>query len=90
MLIGREFRPFYESDRGTDLGVTTWPPDRLGAGRRHGLGLARLRPRPEPDLSRHRQSRPWNPEPRPGDNKWTTGIFARNPDTGEARWFYQW
>ena len=26
---------------------------------------------------------------RPGDNKFTAGIFARNPDTGDARWFYQ-
>ena len=33
---------------------------------------------------------PWNPELRPGDNKWTAGIFARDPDTGAARWFYQW
>lgn len=32
---------------------------------------------------------PWNPEQRPGDNKWTCGIFARDPDTGNARWFYQ-
>ena len=28
---------------------------------------------------------PWNPEQRPGDNKWTAGIFARDPDTGEAQ-----
>jgi PQQ-dependent dehydrogenase (methanol/ethanol family) len=27
---------------------------------------------------------------RPGDNKWTAGIFARYPETGEAAWFYQW
>jgi PQQ-dependent dehydrogenase (methanol/ethanol family) len=32
---------------------------------------------------------PWNPDQRPGDNKWTCGIFARDVDTGEARWFYQ-
>ena len=25
---------------------------------------------------------PWNPDQRPGDNKWTAGIFARDPDTG--------
>lgn len=31
----------------------------------------------------------WNPELRQGDNKWAAGIFARNPDTGEAVWFYQ-
>ena len=27
---------------------------------------------------------------RPGDNKWTAGIFARRPATGEAIWFYQY
>ena len=26
---------------------------------------------------------------RPGDNKWSITIFARNPDNGEARWAYQ-
>jgi PQQ-dependent dehydrogenase (methanol/ethanol family) len=31
----------------------------------------------------------WNPTQRPGDNKWSMTIFARNPDTGEARWVYQ-
>jgi PQQ-dependent dehydrogenase (methanol/ethanol family) len=32
---------------------------------------------------------PWNPDQRPGDNLWTAGMFARVPETGEARWFYQ-
>ena len=32
---------------------------------------------------------PWNHEQRPGDNKWTAGIFARDPDNGAAKWFYQ-
>src|SRR6185312_8126861 len=32
---------------------------------------------------------PWNQEQRPGDNKWTDGIFARDPANGDARWFYQ-
>src|SRR3954447_13731681 len=31
----------------------------------------------------------WNPKQRPGDNKWSMTIFARNPDTGVARWVYQ-
>jgi lanthanide-dependent methanol dehydrogenase len=26
---------------------------------------------------------------RPGDNKWTAGVFARDLRTGQARWFYQ-
>src|SRR5690348_7988517 len=31
----------------------------------------------------------WNPGQRPGDNKWSTTLFARNPDTGVAAWAYQ-
>ena len=31
----------------------------------------------------------WNPRQRPGDNKWSMTIFARNLDTGEAKWAYQ-
>ena len=58
--------------------------------RRHGLGLDLLRPE-QLNLIYYGTANPgpWNPEQRPGDNKWTAGIFARVPDTGEARWFYQ-
>jgi PQQ-dependent dehydrogenase (methanol/ethanol family) len=31
----------------------------------------------------------WNPSQRLGDNKWSMTIFARNPDTGMAKWAYQ-
>jgi PQQ-dependent dehydrogenase (methanol/ethanol family) len=31
----------------------------------------------------------WNPVVRPGDNKWSMTIFARDADTGVARWVYQ-
>jgi alcohol dehydrogenase (cytochrome c) len=31
----------------------------------------------------------WNPDQRPGDNKWSCTVFARDPDSGEARWAYQ-
>lgn len=31
----------------------------------------------------------WNPKQRPGDNKWSMTIMARDADTGMARWFYQ-
>jgi PQQ-dependent dehydrogenase (methanol/ethanol family) len=31
----------------------------------------------------------WNPDQRPGDNKWSMTIFARNPDDGKAKWAYQ-
>jgi lanthanide-dependent methanol dehydrogenase len=90
VLIGPRFAPFYASDRGKDLGVSTWPPEawKIGGGTVWGF----ISYDPELDLVYHGTANPgpWNPEQRPGDNKWTAGVFARNPDTGEARWFYQW
>jgi alcohol dehydrogenase (cytochrome c) len=87
--IGPNFKPFYDSDKGQDLGVTTWPADawRQGGGTVWGW----LSYDPDLDLLYHGTGNPgpWNPSQRPGDNKWTTGIFARDPDTGDARWFYQ-
>jgi PQQ-dependent dehydrogenase (methanol/ethanol family) len=31
----------------------------------------------------------WNPNQRPGDNKWSMTIFARDLNTGVAKWVYQ-
>ncbi len=31
----------------------------------------------------------WNPTQRPGDNKWSMTVFARDADTGMAKWVYQ-
>src|SRR3954449_4927080 len=31
----------------------------------------------------------WNPAQRPGDNKWSMTIWARDVDTGVAKWVYQ-
>jgi PQQ-dependent dehydrogenase (methanol/ethanol family) len=90
VLIGPSFRPFYEQDRGRDLGVTSWPPSAWEQG--GGTVWGWISYDPELDLIYYGTGNPgvWNPEQRPGDNKWTAGIFARTPDTGEARWFYQW
>ncbi|HSD34783.1 MAG TPA: methanol/ethanol family PQQ-dependent dehydrogenase [Alphaproteobacteria bacterium] len=89
VLIGPEFKPFYPQDQGQDLGVKTWPPEhwRIGGGTVWGW----LSYDPEVNLIYYGTANPgpWNPEQRPGDNKWTCGIFARDPDTGNARWFYQ-
>jgi PQQ-dependent dehydrogenase (methanol/ethanol family) len=90
VLIGANFKPYYSSDRGSDLGVKTWPGDawKIGGGTVWGW----VSYDPELDLVYYGTANPgpWNPEQRPGDNKWTSGIFARRPDTGEAVWFYQW
>jgi lanthanide-dependent methanol dehydrogenase len=89
VLIGPNFKPFYASDRGVDLGVKTWPPEawKIGGGTVWGF----LSYDPELDLLYYGTANPgpWNPDQRPGDNKWTSGIFARRPDTGEAIWYYQ-
>ena len=89
VLIGPAFKPHYASDRGPDLGVKTWPGEawKIGGGTVWGW----ISYDPELDLIYYGTGNPgpWNPEQRPGDNKWTSGIFARRPDTGEAIWFYQ-
>jgi PQQ-dependent dehydrogenase (methanol/ethanol family) len=89
VLIGPNFKPFYPSDRGADLGITTWP----GEGWRTGGGTVWgwISYDPELDLIYYGTANPgpWNPAQRPGDNKWTAGVFARRPDTGEAIWYYQ-
>jgi PQQ-dependent dehydrogenase (methanol/ethanol family) len=90
VLIGPNFKPFYPGDRGTDLGVSTWPSEawKIGGGTVWGFISY------DPDLNLIYYGTgnpgPWNSAQRPGDNKWTSGIFARDPDTGEARWFYQY
>jgi glucose dehydrogenase len=88
-LIGRDFQPFYESERGQDLGVKSWPPERWQIG--GGTVWGWISYDPELNLIFYGTANPgaWNPELRPGDNKWSCGIFARNPDNGQARWFYQ-
>jgi PQQ-dependent dehydrogenase (methanol/ethanol family) len=90
VLIGPRFKPFYEMDRGGDLGISTWPPDAWQTG--GGTVWGWISYDPQLDLVYYGTSNPgpWNPQQRPGDNKWTAGTFARDPDTGEAVWFYQW
>ena len=89
VLIGPGFRPFYPSDRGKDLGKSTWPGEawRIGGGTVWGF----ISYDPSLDLIYYGTANPgpWNSVQRPGDNKWTSGIFARRPDDGAARWFYQ-
>jgi PQQ-dependent dehydrogenase (methanol/ethanol family) len=90
VLIGPDFKPYYASDRGKDLGVTSWPADawKIGGGTVWGW----VSYDSELDLIYYGTANPgpWNPQQRPGDNKWTAGVFARKPATGEAVWFYQW
>jgi PQQ-dependent dehydrogenase (methanol/ethanol family) len=89
VLIGPGFKPFYATERGPDLGVTSWPTDqwRLGGGTVWGW----ISYDPALDLIYYGTGNPgvWNPALRPGDNKWASTTLARDPDDGQARWAYQ-
>jgi PQQ-dependent dehydrogenase (methanol/ethanol family) len=89
VLIGAAFRPFYAMDRGKDLGVKSWPPEAWKIGGGTTWGWISYDPKLKMIFYGTGNPGPWNPAQRPGDNKWTTGVFARDIATGQARWFYQ-
>ena len=89
VLIGASFKPFYPQDRGKDLGKSTWPGDAWKIGGGTVWGFVSYDPALGLIYYGTANPGPWNPTQRPGDNKWTSGIFARDAKTGEARWFYQ-
>jgi lanthanide-dependent methanol dehydrogenase len=82
-------RPFYSKDRGPNLGLTSWPNDAWKHGGATVWGWISYDP--ELNLIYHGTSNPgpWNADQRRGDNKWSSSIFARNPETGEVKWVYQ-
>ena len=88
-LIGPDFKPFYPKDQGKDLGVSSWTPDQwhMGGGTIWGW----ISYDPELNLIYYGTGNPgvWNDDMRPGDNKWSVTIWARNPETGAAKWAYQ-
>ena len=79
----------YESMKGKDLGLSTWQGDEWKRG--GGTTWGWYSYDPELNLLYYGTGNPgtWNPDQRPGDNKWSMTIFARNPETGEAKWAYQ-
>lgn len=81
------FKPVY--DTGTDLGERTWPHD---AWRRGGAPVwGSISYDPALDLIYYGTGNagPYNPEDRPGDNKWTSSVLARRPGDGLLVWAYQ-
>jgi glucose dehydrogenase len=73
---------------GKDSSLKTWQNEewKLGVAR---LGAGTLTTATQLGLLRDGNPGTWNPGQRPGDNKWSTTLFARNPDTGVAAWAYQ-
>jgi len=87
--IGSRFKPFYAADRKPDLGVKTWPGETWKIGGAGMWGWISYDPQLNLIYYGSANPGPWNPDQRPGDNKWSTTIFARDPDTGYAIWAYQ-
>jgi lanthanide-dependent methanol dehydrogenase len=88
-LIGPEFKPFYSWLVGKDLGETTWPKDMWKQGASSPWGWVSY----DPDLNTiyYGTSNPGPrvPSQRPGLNLWSSAMFARDADTGMAKWAYQ-
>jgi PQQ-dependent dehydrogenase (methanol/ethanol family) len=74
---------------GADSSLKTWKGDqyKLGGGTTWGWYAYD----PKLNLMYYGSGNPgtWNPAQRPGDNKWSMTIWARDPDTGAAKWVYQ-
>ncbi len=74
---------------GKDSGTATWEGDqwKIGGGTTWGWYSY------DPDLNLvyYGSGNPstWNPVQRPGDNRWSMTIWARDADTGMAKWVYQ-
>jgi lanthanide-dependent methanol dehydrogenase len=90
VLIGPWFKPFYPQDKGSDLGIKSWPPDKWKLGGGTVWGFISYDPALDLIFYGTGNPGPWNPEQRQGDNKWTAGVFARHPENGQAAWYYQW
>src|SRR5215468_4307858 len=74
---------------GKDSSIKTWQGDQWKIG--GGCTWGWISYDPQLNLIYYGSGNPstWNPSQRPGDNKWSMTIFARNPDTGMAKWVYQ-
>jgi PQQ-dependent dehydrogenase (methanol/ethanol family) len=74
---------------GPDSGTATWEGDewKIGGGTTWGWYSVD----PELNLIYYGTGNPgtWNPAQRPGDNRWSMTIFARDADTGMSKWVYQ-
>ena len=74
---------------GKDSSLKTWQGDqwKIGGGTTWGWYSYD----PDTNLVFYGSGNPstWNPAQRPGDNKWSMTIFARDADTGVAKWVYQ-
>ena len=89
MLVDPEKTTHLGKPIGKDSSLNSWEGDqwKIGGGTTWGWYSYD----PELNLIYYGTGNPstWNPAQRPGDNKWSMTIMARDADTGMAKWFYQ-
>ncbi|KIX17480.1 MULTISPECIES: methanol/ethanol family PQQ-dependent dehydrogenase [Paracoccus] len=89
MLVDPETTMHLGKPIGADSSLNSWEGDqwKIGGGSTWGWYSY------DPDLNLiyYGTGNPstWNPSQRPGDNRWSMTIMARDADTGMAKWFYQ-
>ncbi len=89
MLIDPEKTTHLGQPVGGDSSLKTWEGDqwKIGGGTTWGWFTYD----PETNLVYYGSGNPgtWNPVVRPGDNRWSMTLWARDADTGMAKWVYQ-
>ncbi|MGR3375922.1 methanol/ethanol family PQQ-dependent dehydrogenase [Salipiger abyssi] len=89
ILMDPETTTHLDEPVGENSGTNTWEGDQwmIGGGTTWGWYSYD----PEADLIYYGTGNPstWNPSQRPGDNRWSMTLMARDPDDGMAKWVYQ-
>ena len=89
MLVDPEKTTHMLKPVGKDSSLKTWKGEqwKIGGGTTWGWYTYD----PELDLIYYGSGNPstWNPTQRPGDNRWSMAIWARDADTGMTKWVYQ-
>ncbi|MFA6180183.1 MAG: methanol/ethanol family PQQ-dependent dehydrogenase [Candidatus Methylopumilus sp.] len=87
--IGKDFNKDNPHYGQFGLGTKTWEGDAWKIGGGTNWGWYAYDPKLNLFYYGSGNPAPWNETMRPGDNKWTMTIWARDLDTGEAKWGYQ-
>ena len=74
---------------GANLGVSTWSGDSWRRGGAPVWGWISYDPQLDLIYFGTGNPGPYNPEQRPGENKWTNSVLARRPRDGALVWAYQ-
>ncbi|HLB10338.1 MAG TPA: PQQ-dependent dehydrogenase, methanol/ethanol family [Gemmatimonadaceae bacterium] len=88
--IGSSFKPFYASMKPANMGVTSWRGDQWKLGGATVWGWVTYDPESNSVFYGTANPGTWNPDLRPGDNLYSTAAMARDADSGELKWAYQY